>query len=117
MKNNSNIQIYIVLGAIVVISILGFYLTNFIQTKGICSIAYIDKHTTSIKKLVEYHFFYRGKRYFGSTISNLELPYKKDHRYYVQFTPSIISMSQLTEIEVPDSIKEAPYNGWTQIPK
>lgn len=65
-----------------------------------------------------YYFEYKGKSYKGRFNFQKEYPIKKDIRYFVLFSP--LKPSKIPVLmqpyPVPDSITEAPPEGWKEIP-
>ncbi|MDR3025597.1 hypothetical protein [Chryseobacterium sp.] len=88
--------------------------------KGNYTIAYARKMYWPIisYKRIEYDYTVKGKNYEATNIYALDPEIKIPARYLVQFSLEDTSFSTIyPNIPVPDSIKEAPPEGWKELPK
>lgn len=88
--------------------------------KGNYTIAYATKMYWPIisYKRIEYNYIVKGKNYEATNIYALDPEVKIPARYLVQFSLEDYSFSTIyPNIPVPDSIKEAPPEGWTELPE
>ena len=87
---------------------------------GNYTIGYIDRIYWPIisYKKVSYEYTVNGKKYSNSNIHDEDANPKKGRYYLVQFSLEDNSYSKIyQDIPVPDSIKQAPPEGWKERPE
>lgn len=87
--------------------------------KGRYSLAKIDRLVTEPRSsYYVYNFEYKNKSYKGGVGYEKKLLIKQGKTYFVLFNPSKPSKipSLLPTFPVPDSITEAPPEGWKELP-
>jgi alpha-beta hydrolase superfamily lysophospholipase len=121
-----NTPIKKILGCILASSIIWLPLT-ILHHKMVKKVSKYAKYTIGITGspfltlksgfLMEYDFSLNGKNYYGSAQYNQDKTIAPGGRYFVRYDSLDPSLSYLLdEFPVPDSITNAPLNGWGKIP-
>jgi hypothetical protein len=125
MSNNSNkISKYIILTAIlavVIIFLYGYFINKPKFDKyGVYTIGTIIKIEAKAKSWprVTYKYTFKSKEYIDSFLVNTEIwNYKENDRILIRTTSVDPNLSTVEDIiRIPDSIKEAPSEGWKELP-
>lgn len=105
------------LGLIVLICFIGVYRSNTVEKEGVYTIATIY----NIKKTrggrgFDYMYIYKGRKYQAHGVA--PYVYTKDEgvRFFIQILPNDPERRWFHDIRVPDSITEAPHEGWKELP-
>lgn len=88
--------------------------------KGNYTIAYVTKMYWPIisYKRIEYSYYVNDKNYEGTNIYAQDFKVEIPGRYLVQFSLKDNSFSTIyPNIPIPDSIRESPPEGWTELPE
>jgi hypothetical protein len=110
--------ISIILGVFVLFVFVKFILINLnIDFNGKYAIAItLDKEKSHRSVyILTYKYFFDGKEFFGHDqyVKGMIVP---KGRYFVKVSTKFPKFCRITNIEVPDTIVEAPLNGWKDIP-
>ncbi|MBN2613570.1 MAG: hypothetical protein JXB00_18585 [Bacteroidales bacterium] len=119
-KTIGRILISLVIFSSVIIYILGIYQRKELKKYSRYTIGYTNKviQTTKLGKVLKYHYFINGEEYNGAKSNIKSNSVKLGERYYVIFSnKNPINSEIYLERTVPDSIRNAPSEGWEEIPK
>ncbi|MEN9919798.1 MAG: hypothetical protein RL662_2234 [Bacteroidota bacterium] len=105
------------LGIIACISIVGIYRSHTVEKEGVYTIATLH-NITGARGGVSYAFEYSygGKNYDSFANSSEKKHSDEGKRFFIQVLPNDPERCKMTNIRVPDSITQAPYNGWKELP-
>jgi hypothetical protein len=105
------------LGIIACVCFYGLYETYIVKKEGLCTIATIY----NIKKArggrsFDFKYSLNGVEYYSmGTASYVKLS-DNNERFFIYIMGNNPEKYKLTNIRVPDSITQAPYNGWKELP-
>lgn len=96
------------------------YYKNHPVKQGNYTIGYVTRIYWPLvsHKSIMYSYIIKNKEYINSTVYNSEIKPEVGKRYLIQFSNEDYSFSDIfQDIPVPDSIKNAPPNGWKELPE
>lgn len=117
-SNTFNIKSLVAfLSILVAVSFIGVYRSCTVQKEGNYTIATVYKlEGARGGSKIHIEYYVKGKRYTGSYISDQEIDKKVGRRFFLQYLPSQPNRCHIEGVLVPDSITEAPPEGWQELP-
>jgi hypothetical protein len=108
---------YVLIPIIILIGLIGTYRSCTVQKKGIYTIATIYNIEGGRGGMAfDFKYDFQSKEYksyaSGSDIKRSD----EGKRFFIQVLPNDPERCKMTNIRVPDSITQAPYSGWKELP-
>lgn len=118
-KTNRKSNIILV-SILVIVSCIGFYRSCTVQKEGVFTIATIYNIEPAARSglIFDFKYMFYGKEYksrAGASYDDLSMK-DEGKRVFIQVLPNDPSRCFMTDIQVPDSITEAPSEGWEKLP-
>lgn len=102
---------------IIVICIVGFYRSNTVEKDGVYTIATVyNIEKTRGGRHYNFSYIVNDVQYNSYAISTIKTLQDEGKRFFIQFLPNNPERCLMTDIRVPDSITEAPPEGWKELP-
>lgn len=110
-------SLFLLLVAIIIICIIEFYRSGVVAKEGVYTIATIHKVQGARGGLrIDFSYVFDNKNYTGYAVNSSYSRNDVGKRFFIQVLPNDPERSLITDIEVPDSITEAPPEGWEKLP-
>ncbi len=119
IANKKYRTVIIIIGILIILSVIGFGNTWYIQSNGIYSIAVVRNiKGTRGGVSADSYYIYNGMKYQTHGVSGILQYSDEGKRFYIQFLASNPKRCKLhTDQPVPDCIGDPPPEGWKEIPK
>jgi hypothetical protein len=102
---------------IIIIGIIGTCRSNAVKQKGVYTIATIYNVTGARGGLkIHIRYSYKDLEYTDYAVGSEYTHEDKYKRLFIQVLPNDPERCKMTNIRVPDSITQAPYSGWKELP-
>lgn len=116
-KKANKKSLFLLFGIILVICLIGFYRSDTVAKEGVYTITTIYKVQGARGGLrVDFRYTFGNKEYTGYTVNSSYSHNDAGKRLFIQVLPSDPERCLITDIPVPDSIIEAPPEGWKELP-
>jgi hypothetical protein len=100
-----------------IIAGISIYRSCTVQKQGVYTIAILSNVTgTRGGVSFSFEYSYLDKKYSNFTVSPDMKRSDEGKRFFIQVLPNDPERCWVTNIRVPDSITQAPYSGWKELP-
>lgn len=119
MSNNkaNKKSLFLLFGIILTIGLIGTYRSETVAKEGVYTITTIYKVQGARGGLrVDFRYTFGNKEYTGYAVNSSYSHNDVGKRLFIKVLPSDPDRCLITDIRVPDSITEAPVEGWVELP-
>ncbi|MBD8347026.1 hypothetical protein [Dysgonomonas sp. HGC4] len=116
-KKANKKSLFLLFGIILTIGLIFTYRSDTVEREGRYTIATVYKVQGARGGLrIDYEYIFQDQSYTGYAVSTSYSHNDVGKRLFIKVLPNDPDRCLITDIRVPDSITEAPVEGWVELP-